>query len=163
MTLRAHGHPLVRVVTVVEFAGISLSRQNRTGTLMRGFLVLFVFMAYGCACVQIGHFHGDLRVNPVTASPLHSTAAFGHAHYGNDGDRCHDDPPVGSISDNQAGAGLSSQRAPAVSHVLSMIGLVSAEASERMRSPPGGPSHASYPDVRSTGTTALAVLCVFRS
>jgi hypothetical protein len=148
---------------VLEFARITVLGRDCTAALTRGFLSLFAFMAYGCACVPVGHFHGNSHLGSAITSSLHPIAvAFEHTECGNGGDRCHDDLPVGSTSDSRTIANALSQPAPAISHILPMIGWVSAEESGRERSPPT-PSPAGHPEVRLTRATSLAVLCVFRS
>lgn len=148
---------------MVEFARITVLGRDRTAMLARGFLSLFAFMAYGCACVPVGHFHGDSHLGSAVTYSLHSIAAeFEHADCGNGGDRCHDELPMGSTLDSRTIATILSQFAPAISHILPMIGWVSAEESGRERSPPT-PSPASHLEARLTRATALAVLCVFRS
>lgn len=147
---------------MVRFARISLLPRNPAGVLMQGFLALLAFMAYGCACVPVGHSDGDSHIDRIAASHSYSAVAFGHVNCGNGGHRCHDDLPVGFPADTQAEPHLSSRSAPAFSHVLPMIGWVNAEASGRERSPPA-PSRARHLEVCRTAATALAVLCVFRS
>jgi hypothetical protein len=145
------------------FARRSLLHRRRTYVLVRRLLPIFFFMAYGCACAEVGHSNSEHHLESVAkTSPAYATAAFGYADYANRGEHCHDDLPVGSTSGMQAGAGLSSQRAASISRPLPVTGWVSSFISGQ-RAPPGGLSPANHLEVAPTGATAHALLCVFRS
>lgn len=164
LTIRRRDDVLARVLIVVEFARTSLLRRWRTCVLIRCLLPIFVFMAYGCACAEVGHVNSEHHLDSfANISPVHAIAAFGYADYANRAEKCHDDLPTGSTPDVQAGAGLWSQHGPSGSHILPMTGWVSSLASGQERAPPGGLSRATHPEVGRTGATALAMLCVFRS
>lgn len=159
--IRRRGDVLARVPIMVEFARTPLLRRRRALALMRCLLPIVFFMAYGCACAEVGNsgHHLDSRAK---TSAVQATAVFGFADYSNRAEHCHHDLPVGSTSSAQGDAGLSSQRAASVSHPLPATGWVSSLTSGQ-RAPPGGLSPANHLVVRPTGATALAVLCVFRS
>ena len=160
-SIRRRGDVLARVLIMVEFARTSLLHRRRTCALIRRLLPVIFFMAYGCACAEVGN-SGHHLDSVVKTSPAYATAAFGFADYSHRAEHCHDDLPVGSASGAQGDAGLSSQRASSVPHPLPATGWVSSLTSGQ-RAPPGGPSPENHLEVRPTGATALAVLCVFRS
>lgn len=149
---------------MVEFAGTSLLRRWRSVVLIRRLLPIFVFMAYGCACAEVGRVNSEHRLESVAnSSPAYAMAGFGYADYANRAERCHDDLPVASTPDLQAALGLSSQYGLSGSHILPMTGWMSSLASGQERAPPGRRSRAIHSEVHPAGATAHVLLCVFRS